>query len=133
MILSFPRMRESIFSRVRSLWIPACAGMTVLGGCERQPPPDPDSLIACQPDGASTFERECTVERTQSPDGAVLTLRHPDGRFRRLLVARDGQGVIAADGAEPAEVRMSGDKEIEVSLAGDRYRLPAKPKSVAVK
>jgi hypothetical protein len=112
------------------MWIPAFAGMA-LTGCKQAAPVDPASLIACQPDGASAFTRDCTVERAESPDGTVLTLHHPDGRFRRLLVAKGGQGVTAADGAEPAEVRMSGDHEIEVTLAGDRYRLPAKSKSAS--
>lgn len=112
------------------VWIPAFAGMALVG-CKRNeaPPVDPASLIDCQPEGASAFEHICAVEKAESPDGTILTLRHPDGRFRRLLVARDGQGVTAADGAEPAEVRMSGEREIEVSLGGDRYRLPANPKS----
>jgi hypothetical protein len=101
--------------------------MTVVAGCG-QNPVDPDSLIACQPAGATAFESECTVERAESPGGTILTLRHPDGRFRRLLVTSDGQGVTAADGAEAAEVRMSGDREIEVRIAGDHYRLPAKAK-----
>lgn len=42
---------------------------------------------------------------------------------------KDGQGVAVADGAEPAEVWMNGTGEIEVSLGGDRYRLPAKAKA----
>lgn len=72
--------------------------------------------------------RDCTVERSSSPDGVTLTLRNADGRFRRLLITRDGQGVIAADGAEPAVVRMGGDREIDVMVGGDHYRLPARPK-----
>jgi hypothetical protein len=111
------------------IWLPVFAGV-MLAGCKREAPVDPASLIDCQPDGASAFARECAVERTESPDGAILTLRHADGRFRRLLVTKDGQGVTAADGAEPAEVRMSGDRHIEVNLGGDRYRLPAKPKGI---
>ena len=110
------------------IWLPVFAGV-MLAGCEREAPVDPASLIDCELHGASAFVRECAVERAQSPNGTILTLRHPDGGFRRLLVINDGQGVTAADGAEPAEVRMSGDKQIEVSLGGDRYRLPAKLKS----
>jgi hypothetical protein len=105
--------------------------MTILVGCGREKPLDPNSLIDCQPAGAAAFAHDCTVERVDGPDGAILTLRHPDGRFRRLLVKEDGQGVAAADGAEPAEVRMSGDREIEVRIASDRYRLPARLKDRA--
>jgi hypothetical protein len=32
---------------------------------------------------------------------------------------------MAADGAEPANVRIVGPNLIEVSIGGDRYRLPA--------
>jgi hypothetical protein len=81
--------------------------------------------IACAVGGAATLDRVCTLDRTSSPDGTTLTLRHPDGGFRRLLVTRDGRGVIAADGADPALVTVVEAQEIEVSLAGDRYRLPA--------
>jgi hypothetical protein len=123
------RTRESMPFRVKGAWVSVIAGMMILPGCKRTPQGDPNSLIACQPEGASAFERICTVERDDSPDGAILTLRHPDGRFRRLLVTSDGQGVTAADGAEPAGVRMNGNREIEVRIAGDRYRLPARPKA----
>ena len=126
---SFPRTRESIFSEVRSLWIPAFAGMTFLGGCNVKPADKaPGADVPCALAGARDFSPACTVERTAGAEGTILTLHHPDGGFRRLLVMKDGQGVTAADGAEPAEVRMNGAGEIEVSLDGDRYRLPAKPK-----
>jgi hypothetical protein len=84
-----------------------------------------DDRIACAVGGAETFAPVCTFDRTSSPDGTTLTLRHPDGGFRRLLVTSDGRWVVAADGADPAEVTVVGAQEIEVSLAGDRYRLPA--------
>jgi hypothetical protein len=84
-----------------------------------------DDRIACAVGGAETFAPVCTFDRTSSPDGTTLTLRHPDGGFRRLLVTSDGRGVVAADGADPALVTVIGPQEIEVSLAGDRYRLPA--------
>lgn len=98
-----------------------------MAGCGQQPV-DPKSLIACQLAGAETFARNCTIDRSSGPDGTILTIHHPDGGFRRLLVATDGQGVDAADGASHAEVRLEGDREIEVLLDGDRYRLPAKRK-----
>ena len=68
---------------------------------------------------------DCTVERQQDGDGLVLVLRHPDGGFRRLRVTRDGQGVVAADGAQPAAVRIVGGRDIDVAIGGDHYRLPA--------
>ena len=83
-----------------------------------------DGRIVCARGGAP-LQRDCTVEQAQSAGGLVLTLRHPDGGFRRLSVTQDGRGVIAADGAEPARVAVIGPGVIEVTVAGDRYRLPA--------
>ncbi len=83
-----------------------------------------DGRILCAR-GNAPLARDCTVEQTQGGEGLTLTLRHPDGGFRRLLVTRDGRGVIAADGAEHALVTVVDAGGIEVALAGDRYRLPA--------
>jgi len=91
--------------------------------------------IVCAHQGSSDFARLCTVDREQGANGLVLTVRHPDGAFHRLLVTKDGRGVIAADGAEKAVVTILDKDSIEVALGGDRYRLPAtvqarpKPKS----
>jgi hypothetical protein len=84
-----------------------------------------DGRIECAVEGADRFRRVCTLERVADATGTTLTIRHPNGGFRRLLVATDGRGVVAADGADPAIVSVAGDKGIEVALAGDRYRLPA--------
>ena len=81
--------------------------------------------IECALAGATGFERACTVERAAGAEGLTLTIRSPDGGFRRLLVTKDGSGVVAADGADPALVSVVAGNRIEVALAGDRYRLPA--------
>ena len=86
---------------------------------------DETGRVLCAPAGATDFAARCTLDRTGSERGLILTLRHPDGHFRRLLVTRDGRGVIAADGAEPARVAVLGADRIEVAIGGDRYRLPA--------
>ena len=83
------------------------------------------SAISCAVSGATVFAARCHVEQSPSKDGLILTLRHPDGGFRRLLVVRDGRGVIAADGADKAVVTPIAGNMIEVSLSGDTYRLPA--------
>jgi hypothetical protein len=75
----------------------------------------------CAVEGADEFAPVCDRELV---DG-LLTLRHPSGGFRRLQVMTDGRGVIAADGSEPAKVATVGTSLIEVSVGGDRYRLPA--------
>jgi hypothetical protein len=84
---------------------------------------DDGRLMCAQGQGA--FAPSCTVERETGPDGLVLTLRHADGAFHRLLVTRDGRGVVAADGAETARVSVRPGNEIEVALGDSRYRLPA--------
>jgi hypothetical protein len=84
-----------------------------------------EGKIECAPPGTKAFGYVCAIDRTETQDGLFLTLRHPDGGFRRLLVTRDGRGVIAADGAEQAKVTPMGSDQIEVALGGARYRLPA--------
>ena len=86
---------------------------------------DQDARIECAMAGAETFARVCSLEQLTGEDGPTLTIRNPDGGFRRLLVTRDGRGVVAADGAEPAAVSIIADNRIEVDIGGDRYRLPA--------
>jgi hypothetical protein len=81
--------------------------------------------IECAVDGATAFERVCTLERLTGPEGLTLTIRAPSGSFRRLLVTTDGRGVVAADGADPALVTPVSANRIEVAIAADRYRLPA--------
>jgi hypothetical protein len=81
--------------------------------------------IECVVGASDQFERNCTIERSAGENGLLLTVRAPDGSFRRLLVTGDGRGVVAADGAERAEVSVIADSRIEVNVAGDRYRLPA--------
>ncbi|WP_345940674.1 hypothetical protein [Sphingomonas sp. So64.6b] len=87
--------------------------------------------LVCAQSGSTDFVRDCTVDRETTADGLVLTVRHPDGAFHRLLVTKDGRGLIAADGAEPAKVTIIDKDRIEVALGGDRYRLPATIKAAA--
>ena len=84
-----------------------------------------DERIECRIGSARQFERFCTYVQGTSEDGPTLTLRKPDGGFRRLLVSGDGRGVVAADGAEPAEVTIIDNDRIEVEIGGDSFRLPA--------
>ena len=81
--------------------------------------------IACAPQGASDFKPVCTLDRVAGDGGLSLVVHNPDGGFHRLLVTKDGRGVVAADGAEKATVTIAGPGEIEVAIGGDRYRLPA--------
>jgi hypothetical protein len=79
----------------------------------------------CAAPGVADLTPVCTLDRADTPNRTILTLRHPDGAFRRLQITKDGRGVIAADGAEPAKVTPLGPDRIEVELGGARYRLPA--------
>lgn len=117
----------------------ALAGILLSGGCDRRPDPavlanieaeqraaaDDAGRIECAADATAPLAADCTIERTTDRDGTLLTLRQPDGGFHRLRIARDGRGVIAADGAEVAKVTVVGDNRIEVAIGGARYRLPA--------
>ena len=81
-------------------------------------------MIACAIGTASEFTRNCSVERQVDEGVLFLTINHEDGSFRRLRVMDDGSGVAAADGADDAQITVF-DGEIEVSLGGDHYILPA--------
>jgi hypothetical protein len=85
-----------------------------------------DTMIECRGAGETAFAPTCTVERADSPDGRILTIRKADGGFRRLRMTNDGTGVAAADGAEQAHVSLLPDRRIEVEIGGDRFRLPAR-------
>jgi hypothetical protein len=82
-------------------------------------------IIECATGGSERFERNCTMDYREDDDGLTVTVRNPEGGFRRLLLPRDGSGARAADGAEPATVTLTEDGRAEVAIAGDRYRLPA--------
>ena len=92
-----------------------------------------DGRVQCALGGADAFARVCELDREETRDGLILTIRHPDGGFHRLRVTKDGRGVVAADGAEPATVTIVGPNEIEVALGDDDYRLPATVRGAAAK
>lgn len=118
------------------------AAVLLLTGCGQQGAPtgnvaapaagEPDQASDAKADervlcaqGSDSLRRDCTLEQTETARGLIVTVRHPDGAFHRLLVTQDGPGVVAADGAEPAHVSTAGAQSIDVSIGTDRYRLPA--------
>ncbi|MBX3561730.1 MAG: hypothetical protein KF780_07930 [Sphingomonas sp.] len=101
------------------LFLAGCGGAVPAGQADSADAGD--GRIECRPEGAAEFAPVCLLERA----GETLTLRKPDGGFRRLIVTTDGRGVVAADGAEPARVRVIGEGRIEVTIGGDAFRLPA--------
>ena len=79
------------------------------------------ALADCAIGAGATWARSCSVEQ----QGAVLTIRHPDGGFRRFQILEDQRGLASADGAERAKIAIVADGQIEVSAGDDHYRLPA--------
>lgn len=124
--------------RTSSLLVPVLA-LAACGPAQNDAPPgggfkqevtEADKLDCAQ--GANApMKRDCVYEQTDSPDGPVLTLRFPDGAFHRVLITKDGRGVVAADGAEPATVSVVGNGKISVVIGNDRYELPATVKGGA--
>jgi hypothetical protein len=88
------------------------------------------NLVPCAVGGAAQMAKMCTYETANGEQGLTIVIRHADGAFRRLLVTNDGN-VVAADGADEASFTMMGADQIEVSLGGDRYQLPATVKPPA--
>ena len=118
----------------------AIALLALAAACHRPPPgpdkdgnrveqpiaaKDDDSRIACATDGGEMTDNSCTVET--EADG-TLVVRNPDGGFHRLRPTNDGSAVVAADGAERAQVMLVDGNTIEVAIGDDRYRLPAMAK-----
>jgi hypothetical protein len=118
---------------------PLLAGILALTGCSSEP--DNAELAAveaaqardaaqsgrvfCALNGAEDFALNCTLEQIASSEGTILVIGRAEAGYRRFRVTTDGSGVETADGAERAQVTLIDDALIEVSVADDRYRLPA--------
>ncbi len=63
------------------------------------------------------------MERLGSGKAAQLVVHHPDGGFRRLLVAPDGKALVPADGADEA-TSVVAKGVIELTIEQDHYRIP---------
>ena len=123
-------MSLRIFSVGISLIVAACGGppegvtpgnvQEVVSGAPAEAPAE---HIACAI-GGGDYADVCTIDRTRTADGALLTIRHPDGGFRRLRVSGDGKTIAAADGAALAQVIGRGEAGIEIAIGDARYRLP---------
>ena len=99
-------------------------GLLMLAGCAEPGPEAPKGdMIACALDGAAEFAQDCSVER----NAAQITIRRPDGGFRRFEIAADG-GVNSLDGADPATSTALADSVVELRIGDDRFRLkPEEP------
>ena len=87
-------------------------------------PAEGDEHIACAVGGSGELARVCAVESNEDDGTLFLTVRHPDGGFRRFEVLKDGRGLATADGAVIGANVLVG-KELEVTVGSDRYRFPA--------
>ena len=97
-----------------------------LGACGRsadsEAAAEHTAKIECRLNGAAAFERVCTMEGGEDERGFEMTVRRPDGGFRRLR--HTGSTVETADGAEPARVTRLSNHWLEVEIGGDAYRVP---------
>ncbi len=121
-------------------WVAATAAMLAVAACSSDP--DNSELAAveatqtrdaaaagrvyCALGGSDAFALNCTMEQIASANGTILVLGRQDVGYRRFRVTTDGTGVEAADGAEAALVTLIDNGMIEVTVADDRYRLPAR-------
>lgn len=111
---------------------PLLIATVMLAGCSGNASSEADSLtggeenrIACALGDETEFTEQCDAERVQNGDRRELVMRHPDGGFRRFEIVSDGRGLVSADGSEEAVVTPLSDGRIQLSVGGDRYRLPA--------
>ncbi|NJM50957.1 MAG: hypothetical protein HC843_08840 [Sphingomonadales bacterium] len=114
------------------LWLSACnkGDDKALENAEEQAAQQAadNGKIECALAGAAEFSRNCESERIAGPNGQIAVIRHPDGGFRRFRILTDGKGLAAAEGADLVKITPISADEIEVSIADDRYRLPARVK-----
>lgn len=110
----------------------ASIGFVLIAACSQEfaPPAEAadDEPVFCALAGSAEFKDQCRAERTVVGAAQVIVVRHPDGAFRRLEVSKDGQSLLAADGADQSQSALKGDR-FEVILGPDRYVIPAKAPS----
>ncbi len=110
--------------RISSALILVLASSGCSAGAEQPQAAAGAQRIECALGEGAEFADDCLVERSASGDTRVVTVRHPDGGFRRFEQVDDGRGLVIADGAEEADSILSGDV-LQVSVGQDRYRFPA--------
>ncbi len=88
--------------------------------------------VPCALAGSRNFTAQCGLERAQVNGKAIITLRHPDGGFRRLIELDGSKRYAAADGSDEVAIESNG-AEIEVTLGEDHYLLPGPGSANAVR
>lgn len=93
-------------------------GLLTLVSCSQPAPAPVGDAIECALDGAPEFAKVCTLEH----DGPQMIVHRPDGGFQRLEKI-DG-GVRPLDGADQGSGTVRPDGATELTVGGDRYRIP---------
>jgi hypothetical protein len=103
--------------------------LALLSACADPAPGEGGQLASeqvwCAVDGAKGFTQDCSLERGSEAGSGTFVVRHPGGKFRRLIASPDGQNLLAADGADQSQSARKGDRW-EVILGDDRYVIPVK-------
>ena len=81
--------------------------------------------IACATRGGA-FAAQCTLETVVDRGDMLLIVGSPELGYRRLRRVDDGRGVVSADGAHEAHVFLRSDGMADVTVADERYLLPAR-------
>lgn len=115
-----------------SEWGRSCAvsvGFLAVAACAK-PASEPPAgeMVACALDGSAQFTQVCSVDRS----GAQVTVRRPDGGFRRFEIVTDGS-IAVLDGADGVRETVLANGMIEVQIEGDRYRLKREASGSAAK
>ncbi|WP_324827258.1 hypothetical protein [Qipengyuania zhejiangensis] len=109
-------------------WMPPAAAGLLLIGCGDQPksPPISDQggePVECALDGAAEFAPVCTLTQISSVSGPVWVVQHPDGGFRRFVLADTASGFASADGSARARSETMEGQSV-TAVENDRYRWP---------
>lgn len=111
-----PRQAYAAIAGAGLLSLAACSGAPDAGGNGRD--------IACGPLGTAP-DLVCRLEVTDDKGNLTLTLRKPDGGFRKLLWPKGGM-LAAADGAERLDAARLPGGGVEARIGGWAYRIERK-------
>ena len=106
------------------------AAVQAQGGAADAAKPDAPGSVPCALAGARSFTGSCKVERLTAGGKTIITVRHPNGGFRRLVELEGGKRFAAADGSDEVSIERNGS-EIEVTLGDDHYLFPAPASALA--
>lgn len=124
------RISDALTPLLLCLTLAACGSSGEAGGGNAATPAGAssagdDRVVACALGGSINWTRDCAIDQSKDARGKALTIRHPDGGFRRFDIVADGRGLVPGDGSEQARISSAGADGIEVAVGQDRYRLPA--------